>query len=100
MARLLHLPGDIQSFVAELARFEPTPSATALRARLEEYPWIKPMIEQIPQFAPSLIILHAPVVGLLDCRKCSRCGIGRLHGIRRQFDPELAGWSDEEGDVD
>ena len=96
MARLLHLPGDVQSFVAELARFEPTPSATALRARLEECPWISHMIEQFPDLSPSLILLRAPVVGLLDCRKCSRCAIGRLHGVRRQFDAELAGCSDDE----
>ena len=99
MACLLHLPGDVQSCVAELARFEPTPSAAALRARLEECPWISHMIEQFPDLCPSLILLHAPVVGLHDCRKCSSCAVGTLHGIRRQFDPELADSSDEEGDT-
>ena len=99
MARLLHLPGDVQSFVAELARFEPTPSTTALRARLDECPWIKPMIERFPYMSPSLILLQAQWVGLLDCRKCNSCAIRRLHDIRRQFDPELADWSDEEGEA-
>ena len=100
MARLLTLPGDIQSFVAELARFKPTPSATALRARLEECPWIRPMIDEFPYMSPGLVLLRAKSIGLLDCRKCNSCAIGRVHLVRRRFDPELAGWSDEEDDVD
>ena len=69
----------------------------ALRARLDECPWIKPMIESFPYLSPSLVLLRAQSMGLLDCRKCSSCAIRRMHDIRRQFDPELADWSDDEG---
>ena len=90
MARLLTLPGDIQSFVAELARFEPTPSASAMRARLEECPRIGPMIDFLEPLPPSLIILRADELGLTDCRKCGNCTQAALHQIRLrcQHDPE------------
>ncbi len=100
MAQLLPLPGDIQSFVAELARFEPTPSASAIMARLAECPWIRPMIDEFPHAPPSHLLLRAEMVGLVGCRKCNSCFMGTLHRIRWQLDEELADWTDEEEGYD
>ena len=96
MARLLPLPREVQAYVAGLARFEPTPSAMAMKRRLEDCPWVQPMLEHFPCTAPSYFVLRADVIGLADCRICGSCAIATLHRIRRQFDPEAL--SDDEVD--
>lgn len=96
MARVLPLPREVQDCVAELARFEPTPSAMAMKRHLEDCPWVAPMLEHFPCLPPSYFILRADALGLVGCRKCNSCDFATLHQIRRQFDPDFM--SDSETD--
>ena len=90
--KLLDLPWDVQTLVREFAEgWQPTPSAQALKAFHELHPWVLPMAQAWPGFAPG-IYKGAPYVGMQDCYKCSRCIDASLHVLRRQWDPE---WDSE-----
>ena len=87
----LPLPVGVQKHIAELAQFAPTPSARAIAAHLDAYPWIRDALDAFPHINPCRIILQGAWLGLGDCHKCNSCSIARLYAMRRCYEPDEEG---------
>ena len=94
----LPLPADVRLHVAELAQYAPTPSAQALTAHLDAYPWIRDALDAFPHRNPVPFVLHGAWLGLGNCHKCDSCSIARLYAMRRRYEPDEEGlWACEVG---
>ena len=91
VADRLPLPDGAQRHVAELARFAQTPSAHALAAHFDAYPWVRDALDAFPHRNPVPFVVHGPWLGLGNCHKCNSCSIARLYALRRRYEPDEEG---------
>ena len=84
------LPKECQQLVNAFARgWQPTPSARAMLAFWQQYPWV-PEMQQLNNSRGALLYRAAESAGTRCCYKCNSCYIQQLHNIRVQYEPELA----------
>ena len=87
----LPLPSGVQRHIAELAQFAPTPSAQALVAHLDAYPWVRDVLDAFPHRNPVHFVLRGAWLGLGNCHKCNSCSIAHLYALRRRYEPDGEG---------
>ena len=87
----LPLPSGGQRHSAELAQFAPTPSAQALVAHLDAYPWVRDVLDAFPHRNPVHFVLRGAWLGLGNCHKCDSCSIAHLYALRRRYEPDGEG---------
>ena len=84
------VPPECLQLVRGFARgWEPTPSAQAMQAFWQLYPWV-PEMQQLQASRSALLYRAADSAGARCCYKCNCCYIQRLYDIRVRFEPELA----------
>ena len=84
------VPQECLQLVRDFARgWEPTPSAQAMQAFWQRYPWV-PEMQQLQASRSALLYRAADSAGARCCYKCNCCYIQRLYDIRVRFEPELA----------
>ena len=84
------VPHECLQLVRGFARgWEPTPSAQAMQAFWQLYPWV-PEMQQLQASRSALLYRAADSAGARCCYKCNCCYIQRLYDIRVRFEPELA----------
>ena len=84
------LPWECQQLVSAFAHgWEPTPSARAMHAFWQMYPWV-PQMQQLKNSRGTLLYRAADSAGAQCCYKCNCCYTQQLHNIRVQYEPELA----------
>ena len=84
------VPQECLQLVRGFARgWEPTPSARAMQAFWQLYPWV-PEMQQLQASRGALLYRAAESAGTRGCYKCNACWIQQLHNIRVQYEPELA----------
>ena len=84
------VPQECLQLVRGFARgWEPTPSARAMQAFWQRYPWVPEMHQLLSSRSP--LLYRAPdSFGTHCCYKCNSCYIQRLYNIRLKYEPELA----------
>ena len=75
-------PRDIDAHITTTHCYRPTPSAKAINAYFDMYPWLVPMMIEFPHVHPIRIIGGAQTLGHRDCHKCSHCCLAKLFRIR------------------
>ena len=68
--------------------WEPTPSARAMQAFWQLYPWV-PEMQQLKSSRSALLYRAPDSVGTQCCYKCNCCYIQQLWDIRVKYEPEL-----------
>ena len=68
--------------------WEPTPSAQAMRACWQLYPWV-PEMQQLEVSCGALLYRNAWSAGTRFCYKCNSCYTQQLWDIRVKYEPEL-----------
>ena len=82
------LPLECQELVDAFARgWQPTPSARAMIAFWQQYPWV-PEMQQL-NLPGALLYRAADFAGLQPCDRCDCCYIQQLHNIRVKYEPEI-----------
>ena len=75
--------------------YQVTPSARAMHAFREEYPWVLEMqaeLRSARRLCTYLVYVYrgADQAGTTPCYKCGCCLLHRLWQIRAKYDPEVA----------
>ena len=82
------VPLECQELVNAFARgWQPTPSARAMIAFWQQYPWV-PEMQQL-NLRGALLYRAADFAGLQPCDRCDCCYIQQLHNIRVKYEPEI-----------
>ena len=83
------LPLECQELVNAFARgWRPTPSARAMLAFWQQYPWV-PEMQQLNNSRGALLYRAADCAGVQRCYRCNCCYIQQLHNIRIRYEPEI-----------
>ena len=83
------VPQECLQLVRNFARgWEPTPSARAMQAFWQLYPWV-PEMQQLKGSRGALLYRFADIAGTRFCYKCNSCYEQLLWDIRVKYDPEL-----------
>ena len=85
------LPRECQQLANAFAHgWQPTPSARAMRAFWQVYPWVPEMQQQLESPRNAVLLYrHAHSAGARCCHKCNSCYMQQLHDIRVKYEPEL-----------
>ena len=74
--------------------YQATPSARAMRAFWEEYPWVPEMQAMLRARRLCTLLVHvyssSDHAGTTPCYKCGCCLLHQLWQIRAKYDPEVA----------